>query len=99
VRLAGVFLARPNPRRPHDRDAGRFRVPRRHVAQQPLDLPERHRLEVFGDQVDMSILKVERRGLDDVPRLPNVKTQTVGKDNPLAVKFVSCLARLRVRLL
>src|SRR6202011_2891115 len=82
--VAREALARPHPGRPHDRYAGRFGVARRHIDQQPLDLPGCHRLEVLRDQVDVPVLEVDREWLDYVPGVTNVETQIVGEHDPVA---------------
>ena len=56
----------------------------RRVDQQPFDLPGGDRLEVFRDQVDVPVLKVDRGWLDYVPRAPDVKAQIVREHEPVA---------------
>jgi hypothetical protein len=52
-----------------------------HADEGPLKSePARDRLEVLRDQVDVPVLEVDRRRLDHVPGLADVKTQIVRED-------------------
>jgi hypothetical protein len=82
---SGILLARPNPRRPHNRNAGRFGVARRQVDQQPLDLPGRRRLEVFRDEIAVPVLKIGRRGFDDRPNFANLDARIAAEDDAIGV--------------
>ena len=90
VRMPVERLARPDPGRPHDRDAGRFGVTRWHINEQPLDLASRDSLKVFSDQIDVPVLKVDRRRLDHVPSFFDVKPEIIAQDNSLAIEVGPC---------
>ena len=50
----------PGPGRPSDRRQKAFTVSRRDIDYQPLDLAERHQLEIFRYQLDVPVVQVHR---------------------------------------
>jgi hypothetical protein len=69
-----LWVAPQKPRRHQERCELRLRVTRRHVNNQPLQLPARHALELFGNDpvmlaLDEVLVHVMRKGHKAVGRL------------------------------
>ena len=67
--LFGVLDPRPNGIAYRDMDA--FHVPRGHIDDQAVDLPQVHGLHVLTNEVNVPVVDVLGAGLYDGPRLPD----------------------------